>query len=893
MFLNPNCSSRIIGPHKWCFCLAILVLVLPLLSECCFAEKVAPTRQELDFFESKIRPILIQHCYECHSKESGESEGDLFLDSAAAMMRGGSMGAVLVKGKPGESLLVRAIEYRDRDLQMPPANKLAKEEIESIRRWISMGAPDPRTEEALPVEAKVSPKTDSKEHWAFMAPKKAVPTSSSHHAKDVIDVFAANAASENKIKIAEPADRETLVRRLYFDLIGIAPSREQITAFENDKHPAAYARLVDELLASPEFAERFARHWMDVARYADTVGYALGGRERRIKGSERYRDWLIRSFANDLPYDQMIMHQLAADRTDPKNAEGHLDAMGFLTIGRTFLNPLDVIDDRIDVITRGLQGLTVACARCHDHKFDPIPTSDYYSLFGVLDSSVWKKDGASPLMMQDKPKPGDRPILVRGQRGNRGPIAPRQFLTALRKPDDSRFKEGSGRYELAKRIASKDNPLTSRVLVNRVWGQLIGKPLIDSPSDFGVRTRPPVVPELLDDLAAEFAIDWSIKRLVRRIVMTRVYRQSAESGKNSIAQDPENLYLGRANRRRRDFESLRDTLLSVSDWLDRSVGGESIEITLPTATSRRSLYAMIDRQNLPSLFRTFDFASPDTHSPQRYFTTVPQQALFLMNSKQIAELASRAADRSRKDAKSQASDDLVVAVFRRVLARDPNEREKTKAIEYLSRRASSGTAPVDSRSLWSYHICGVDDQYRPVNSKPLAIFDKGRWQAEKEFPAKSKNSYAYLGKDGGHPGSTNDQSVVRRFKAPTDGTVRILGTLGHRGKDGDGVMVSVWIGDKRVMHNREQRSNRPFGPYQARVRKGQHIQFVASPGATNSFDTYYWRVKIKLTDRDGQLIEADSVDDFSGPFSSQIKPLDRLGQLAQALFMSNEFAFVD
>ncbi|NND98942.1 MAG: DUF1549 domain-containing protein, partial [Pirellulaceae bacterium] len=541
---------------------------------------VEPTQEQLDFFESKIRPLLIERCYECHSQEAGESNGDLYLDNAAGTLQGGSLGPALVPGQPDRSLVIRAVEYKDNQLQMPPDSKLSDESIALLRQWIQMGAPDPRDEQHSRDHGSHMQR-DPKTHWAFVAPRAVAPESAAtmqHEVKsrDRLDVFAAERAAERGLEIAIPASRETLVRRLYFDLTGLPPTRDEVESFVQSTRPDAYARLVDRLMASPEFGERFARHWMDVARYADTVGYALGGKERRIKGSERFRDWTIKAFAQDMPYDQMVLQQLAGDRTDPKNEAGNLDAMGFLTVGRRFLNGLDTIDDRIDVITRGLLAMTVTCARCHDHKFDPIPTTDYYSLFGVLQNSEAKVDGPSPLMMVDKNHTPDHPVLVRGQQGNHGPIAPRQFLTSLRQEDEPRFTDGSGRWELAQRIIDPDNPLTSRVMVNRIWGHLIGKPLVESPSDFGFRTPPPAVPEVLDDLSAEFATHWSVKRLVRRIVMTRIYQQSAASDATTIDRDPANEFLARANRKRRDFESLRDSMLWAADSLDLRLGGDPV-----------------------------------------------------------------------------------------------------------------------------------------------------------------------------------------------------------------------------------------------------------------------------------------------------------------------------
>ena len=292
-------------------------------------ERSPEHRAKIDFFESKVRPLLIQHCYDCHSTGSGESEGDLLLDSSAATLRGGNMGAAIVPGDPDKSLVIRAVRYKDRNLQMPPTDKLDQQSIEILEQWIKSGAVDPRIEATS--DDHTPSKPDPSNHWAFQIPKRADASRlaiAEEHDRDVIDTLSAKAAKLNGIAIAKQAQDETLIRRLAFDLTGLPPTDRQIVAFINSERSDKYDRLVDSMLASPEFAQRMARHWMDVARYADTVGYALAGRERRLKDSEKYRDWLIRSFATDLTYDQMIRFQLAADRFDAETADGHLHANG-------------------------------------------------------------------------------------------------------------------------------------------------------------------------------------------------------------------------------------------------------------------------------------------------------------------------------------------------------------------------------------------------------------------------------------------------------------------------------------------------------------------------------------------------------------------------------------
>ncbi|MEL6104986.1 MAG: PSD1 and planctomycete cytochrome C domain-containing protein [Planctomycetota bacterium] len=858
--------------------------VLGLLVGTTFAS--GPEEQEkLHFFESKIRPLLIEHCYDCHSEESGESEGNLLLDSAAGVLKGGSFGPSLIPGKPNQSLIVLAVRYDNAKLQMPPAEKLDEESIQLLERWVAMGAPDPRISKSVGEETEEH-SFDPQSHWAFQLPKRIATSKSVHPTdRDVIDSAARDSADRAGIPVAKSCGDETLIRRLYHDLTGLSPSLEQIESFAESKRINKTERLVDQLLASPEFAERFARHWMDIARYADTVGYALGGKERRLIGSERYRDWLIRAFADDLPYDQMIRYQLAADRHDPENEGGHLDAMGFLTIGRRYLNRFDTIDDRIDVITRGLLGMTVTCARCHDHKFDPIPTTDYYSMVGVLESSETKQDGPSPLMLIDKPKPRDSHVFLRGQVGARGEIAPRQYFTALRKPDEPKFSDGSGRVELADRIASPDNPLVARVMVNRVWRHLIGRPFVDSMSDFGVRTDSPELVELFDELAADFASHWSVKRLIRRIVTSRIYAQSTVFVGQS---DPENRLASRGNRKRKDFESMRDTMLQVCGTLDRSMGGESVDIHLATPVSRRTLYARIDRQNLPSLFRTFDFASPDAHTPKRLTTTVPQQALFLLNHPQMGTLASDLANRI--ESRGQSSSEQAQAVFEVVLGRRPSEAERAQAMAFLETPARPPKSRFEPRRAWQFGTTPNNKEMRVTEFRPFPHFTGSSWQREEKLPSGDEFDWATLSAKNGHPGSKH--AVVRRWTAPADGKLSLSGQVGHTNPNGDGIELAIWIGDRRIWKIRQKSANRPFSGLKGEIKAGQTVDIVASCGDSINHDTFFLMCKLRLDSGD-QLFEADSMKDFSGPLPEKRGGLDRLTQLVQTLLLSNEFLFVD
>ncbi|MEM6687799.1 MAG: DUF1549 and DUF1553 domain-containing protein, partial [Planctomycetota bacterium] len=686
------------------------------------------------------------------------------------------------------------------------------------------------------------------------------------------------------------------------DLTGLTPTHQQITRFEDDVRVDKVERLVDQLLASPAFAERFGRHWLDVARYADTIGYAVANKKREIEGAYLYRDWVLNAFANDMPYDEMVMHQVAGDRTDRDNEHGNLDAMGFLTIGRRFQNRLDTTDDRIDVITRGLLGLTVACARCHDHKFDPIPTKDYYSLFGVIESSRHDEESASPLAMVDKEQVADRHVLIRGQPGRRGEKAPRQFLTALRSDDEPRFADGSGRYELAQRIATADNPLFARVMVNRVWMFLMGRPLVDSASDFGVRTEPPVVPELLEDLSVDFADDFSIKRLVRRLVLSQTYRRAAECSPDVLQRDPENRYFARGNRKRMDFETLRDSMLESCGQLVHRFGGPSVDITTDQAGNRRTIYARIDRQNLPPIFRTFDFPDPNTHSPGRYYTTVPQQSLHLLNSPLMAGMVGRMEKRYPLQSEDTAL--LTRDLFVQILGREPEPTELTSCIEFLEMPSVEVSDQLDPRQLWRYGLSRFDAKgplKYPQSFEPLSVFKDQRYQPETSFPLKPPLGYASIGKESAHPPSDPRIGVTRRFISPGQGTITISGQLRHRGEQGDGIRFMICAGNDQIYKRNGKGFNSPFGPIQVEVKENQPIDFIALSGETSNHDSFVLHTTVQFrriaSDEHSNMpavIESSSLNHFADPETlTNPVTISKVGQLIQVLLASNEFAFVD
>ena len=343
----------------------------------------AAESEGVEFFEKKVRPILVDNCYKCHSREAEKLKGNLLLDTRDGLLKGGDTGPGIVPGQPDKSLLIKAVRYTDEDLQMPPkGKKLTAQQISDLETWVKIGAPDPRVASAA---ANV---TKAEDHWAFKPVKRpALPkVSNERWVQSPIDAFILAKLDAKKISPSPIADKRSLIRRATFDLIGLPPTPAEMDAFLKDNSAEAFARVVDRLLDSPHYGERWARYWLDVARYADTKGYVFE-EERRYPFSFTYRDYVIRAFNEDVPYDQFVIQQIAADLLPLGSDKRPLAALGFLTLGRRFLNSQpDIIDDRIDVVTRGTMGLTVACARCHDHKFDPIPTKDYYSLYGVFAS---------------------------------------------------------------------------------------------------------------------------------------------------------------------------------------------------------------------------------------------------------------------------------------------------------------------------------------------------------------------------------------------------------------------------------------------------------------------------------------------------------------------------
>ncbi len=808
-----------------------------LFSSALSADENAATATSDDFFEQHVRPLLIDRCISCHGEE--KQSGGLRLDSLDGMLKGGDSGPALHPGDAGASRLIQAVRY-DGDLQMPPETPLTEAQREILTRWVETGAKWPQNDALLKARKPSAAKT----HWAFqpvqMPIVPEIQTAAATRIRNEIDAFVVQRQEQAGLALSPEADRRTLIRRVFYAVTGLPPSPEEVDAFVADSSSDAYERLVDRLLNSPEYGQHWARRWLDIARYSDTKGYVYAREERFWVHAWNYRDWVINALNADMPYDRFLLLQIAADQV-PDRAEEDLAAMGFLTVGRRFLGVRrDIIDDRIDVVTRGTMALTVGCARCHDHKYDPIPTADYYSLYGVFDSCVeqvvrlpmstapdtafesdyeakdkklretlqqrrettqsrlrsrladylaaqlelskypeegfdqvisaddllpsfvhrWRdylqnaqkngdpvfrawhefrklkpeefssqadivtstlqamsseqlnprvkaafvtapasmkevveryatvfadteirwsalaveakaKEQSAPesfpdvtdeqlrkvlyspdgpcvvpdepivsteydfdsgvctemwklqvdvdrsilnassqprfaVVLNDRRRPVTPRIFKRGNSANRGDEVPRQFLSLLSGPDRKPFQTGSGRKELAHAIIDPNNPLTARVIVNRVWAQYFGTGIVATSGDFGVRAEAPSHPELLDWLASQLVADgWSLKSLQRRILLSSTFRQSSfgpddpARRDHALTVDPANRMLWRMAAHRLTFEELRDTMLAVSGDLNRSLGGRATELFKPPYPVRRTIYGLVDRQFLP------------------------------------------------------------------------------------------------------------------------------------------------------------------------------------------------------------------------------------------------------------------------------------------------------
>ncbi len=895
-----------------------------------------------EFFERKIRPLLVQHCHACHGR--GQKKGGLSLDSREALLAGGESGASIQLGSDEKSLFIEAIEY-DGALQMPPNGKLAADEIAALKQWIKLGAPWPAAKpgdnaggSSIRNDGQVT--AADRQFWSFQPVREVAPPTvrRSDWPLRPLDHFVLAKLEEAKLEPVEAADPRTFIRRASFDLLGLPPAAEEVDEFARavsqattaTAKEAVYAALVDRLLASPHYGERWARHWLDVARYGEDQAHTF--QARVYKSGYRYRDWIIEAFNHDLPFDRFVIEQIAGDLLDdpataPADRQQRLPALGFFALGPVYYADAgcaqkaktDEYDDRIDTLCRGFLGLTVSCARCHDHKFDPIPTQDYYALAGVFASTnyveaplapadvvkryddaqaqikaaeqrvkdvqtrenerlgesfaqqtaeylvaVWsfdqqrrtkkqlnlaaiaKETKLSDVVLtrwqqhldEDKTvkhelfaawreclakqdpqrdlssdaaaiaevqkiatdlqativdalakrraiedqhaktlaelKPGEkapakpaleksldkvvkyvfdgnkRPLSIpqnqadklypeasraqvtaaqkeveslkkaagekypiahsitegtianvklhrRGNHKDLGDEVPRHFLSILSADKPQPFSQGSGRLELARAIASKDNPLTARVFVNRVWQHHFGRGIVGTPSNFGLLGERPTHPELLDHLASRLMqLGWSVKQLHREIMLSATYRLSAAHHAANASTDPDNRWLWRMNRRRLDVESWRDAVLTASGKLDLKLGGPSFDVS-DANNGRRTLYAAVSRHDLNPMLRLFDFPDPNLTSERRVITTVPMQQLFVLNSefmvRQSKALAARVQNEKLADDRAR-----VQRVYRLLFARQPSPTELQVATDFLT--ATATASPGSKLTPW-------------------------------------------------------------------------------------------------------------------------------------------------------------------------------------------------
>ncbi len=765
------------------------------------ADKPIPADQ-LAFFEKSIRPVLVAKCYGCHSAEAEKLRGGLLLDTRDGLRAGGDSGPAIVPGDPKASLLIQALKGAGDAKPMPPKEKLSADVVADFEKWVRVGAPDPRATASggrQPPGWSAIDIAKGKQHWAFQPPKKSAPPAVKDAAwpKSDLDRFVLAKLDEKGLTPAADADKRTLLRRVYFDLVGLPPAPADVEAFVNDASPDAFAKVVDKLLASPAFGERWGRHWLDVARYAES-----SGKEQNIlyPFAWRYRDYVIQSFNADKPYDQFLREQLAGDllpaADDTRKAE-QLIATGFLAIGpksHNERNPLqfrlDVADEQIDAVSQAMLGLTVACARCHDHKFDPIPQRDYYALAGIFLSTearfgtpaILIARNATPLVelpagadvpagmtlskrelqalkdrleflkkqrdeaiaeartdrqppvrlvflnaqigtleeqlrhydadgrpkklamgAADRPVPRDSAVYIRGEPDKPGEVVPRGFLQVLSDGPAKKIAQGSGRKELADRVASKDNPLTARVMVNRVWLHLFGRGIVPTPDNFGTTGQPPSHPELLDYLAVKFVEDgWSVKKLIRSIVLSRTYQMASTYDPKNAAIDPDDICVWRMSPRRLDAEAIRDAMLAVAGQLDPTpANGSPVGkfegpvqalqrfggLDRLAETNHRSVYLPVVREQVPEVLALFDFAEPSLVAGARESTSVPAQGLYLLNNPQVIRLSEKTAERLAREYLSDS--ERIDAAFRLAFGRPPSVAEAKAAEGFLAKFAAT------------------------------------------------------------------------------------------------------------------------------------------------------------------------------------------------------------
>ncbi len=666
-----------------------------------------------DFFERRIRPVLVEKCYSCHSADAKSVKGELLLDSREAARHGGESGAAVVPGKPDESLLLSAIRYDD--FEMPPSGKLPETVIADFEKWIQLGAADPRnaaSQRRVPPDSEIDIEA-GRQFWAFRKPELHYAWKSG--SDSAIDAFVDDKLRQKSLKRNPRSEPGTLIRRLWLTVVGLPPTANVVERFVSAPESSAWELAVDEVLESPHFGERWARMWLDVSRYAEDQAHIVGNNSSLFyPNAYLYRDWVIQAFNDDMPYDRFVMLQLAADKMEPDDDTNHA-ALGFIGLGPKYYRRsspevmADEWENQVDTVSRGLLGMTVACARCHDHKYDPFPTEDYYALAGVFagtelfnrpldDKRKVEKNGHAKApkdaihIVRDSKKPQDIPVHIRGNVETKGEIVARGFPQVMN--DQSvLFSNGSGRLELATAIADRHNPLTARVIVNRIWGELFGRALVETRSNFGTLGDRPTHPELLDDLAVRFMDNgWSIKWLCRELLTSESWQQSSDVHAAAVRVDPENKFLSHMNRQRLSAEEWRDSVLAVSGQLDDNIGGKSID-PLKLSDNRRTVYSQISRLDLNPLLATFDFPDPNVHAGNRVRTTTPLQKMFLMNSPFMAEYSQKLTDRCFASGSTQS--ERVISAFDLVFGRLPDREETELVLQFLGEESAA-----EHRSRW-------------------------------------------------------------------------------------------------------------------------------------------------------------------------------------------------
>lgn len=706
-----------------CLIFVSIVCVCPAYAQ----DKQTPTLNpaDVEFFEAKIRPVLVKHCYECHSAESKTVQGGLLLDNANALRHGGDSGAGLVPGNPDDSLLLSAIKYDS--FKMPPKKRLPESVVADFESWIKRGAADPRAGDHTPDAGVAELDIElGRQFWAFQPPKKSEFPASSDYSERIDDLIQRKLTAED-LEANEPALRQVLLRRLSFDITGLPPTPEQIQRFISDESPSAIATEVDRLLDSPRYGERWARLWLDVARYAEDQAHIVGNNKSLFfPNAYRYRDWVIKSLNEDMPYDRFVNLQLAGDLLEP-DAKEHIAALGFIGVGPKYYrrNDPEVMadewEDRVDVVMRGLQGLTVACARCHDHKYDPVSTEDYYALAGVFagtemfnrplnkEAETSKNGHASKpeqaLHVVRDGQPTDLAVMIRGDVANRGDTVPRGFIQVAFPGGRRTFQNGSGRAELAECITDPANPLTARVIVNRIWQQFFGRGIVVTTSNFGKLGERPSHPELLDDLATGFVNNgWSLKWLQRQIVLSDAYQRSSKQSAAADEKDPTNAYIWRMPRRRLSVEGWRDSVLAVSGNIADRIGGPSMKPDDPKE-NRRTIYSEVSRFELNPLLSLFDFPDPNVHASKRLQTNTPLQKLFLLNSDFLIAQTQKIVAQLNADAQPE---QCVTEIFQKILQRKPDAGELAESVAYLAEHPAKGANDLVHVMLASNEFWFVD-----------------------------------------------------------------------------------------------------------------------------------------------------------------------------------------